>query len=200
MQSGLAPGTLQIVDWSEADHATMAVDEENILRSDKIDQHYRQLLKEGGLATHIIDGMDHLMEPGYTCISNAMKKVMENSLGKDFSRRHDKLQSNTNETNFLKKYKEANHPYFIQKEDKTLEPINTMDCIRIFQKFEELKQNPEVDPILMSLLHNAKFNLKDFTIVKINDPAQTLELVKGKTYERPRGEKSLRNLPTNCNL
>ena len=52
----------------------------------------------------------------------------------------------------------------------------------------------------MTLLHRAKFNLKDMSAVMDNKPDQILSLVKGENYERPRGEQTLKADASNCNL
>ena len=106
-----------------------------------------------------------------------------------------------NKTKLLDGFVLKNHPWFIQNEDKSIDkPVNTMDCIRIFDKLEELKKEPDADPILMTLLHLAKINLKDMTVVMDNNTSQIHSLVKGETYERPRGEQTLRADASNCNL
>lgn len=41
----------------------------------------------------------------------------------------------------MENFIEANNPWYIQNEDLTINiAINTMDCIRIFIKFKELKE------------------------------------------------------------
>jgi len=75
-----------------------------------------------------------------------------------------------------------------------------MDCIRIFNKLRELKDDPDADPTLMTLLHLAKINLKDMTVIMDNKPDQILSLVKGENYERPRGENNFKADASNCNL
>lgn len=89
----------------------------------------------------------------------------------------------------MEKLHEANHPYFIQNKDKTVNtPINTIDCIRIYNLLKELKVNPEAYPWLWSPLHVAKFNLNSMTIIMDNESPEILILVRGEKYERPRGE------------
>lgn len=102
----------------------------------------------------------------------------------------------------MEKFIEANHPYYIRSDDKTIDdPINTMDCIRIFEKLNELKEKkPDCRPTLWSPLHYATFNIKDMTVVFDIKPKEILNLVRGKTYYRPRGKYSMRNDPSNCNL
>jgi len=82
-----------------------------------------------------------------------------------------------------------------------MDPINTMDCIRIFDKLKELKEDPDADPTIMSLLHLASFNVQDMTVIMDNasHDTQVLKLFRGKTYERPRGKQSLKADASNCN-
>jgi len=77
-----------------------------------------------------------------------------------------------------------------------------MDCIRIWDKLKELKENPDTDPNLVSLLHLVSFNLKEMTVIMDSDihAANILELVRGKTYERPRGQNTLRGDASNCDI
>ena len=84
--------------------------------------------------------------------------------------------------------------------DGTLLPFCTMDCIRIFQKFKELKEEPESEPTLWSPIHYCKINAKAMTVILDSKPNQVLILVRGKTYERPRGKTSLRADASDCNL
>ena len=64
---------------------------------------------------------------------------------------------------------DSNYPYYIQNEEKSVDiPVNTMDCIRIYQKLNELKENPDSYPILWTPLHIATFNLKEMTVA-MND-------------------------------
>ena len=101
----------------------------------------------------------------------------------------------------LDKFEKANHPYFIQNEDKTTDiPINSMDCIRIYIKLKELKEKPDDDPTLWTPLHLCVFNLKDKTVVMDAKPTDVLMLVRGKTYQRPRGKDTLRANASNTNL
>ena len=99
------------------------------------------------------------------------------------------------------KFEEANYPYFIQNEDKTTDiPINSMDCFRIHIKFKELTEKPDDDPTLWTPLHLCVFNLKDKTVVMDAKPSEILMLVRGFTYERPRGKDTLRADASNTNL
>jgi len=51
-------------------------------------------------------------------------------------------------------FTKINHPWFIQNEDKSIDiPINTMDCIRIFDNLKELKDKTGGDSSLWSPLH-----------------------------------------------
>ena len=75
-----------------------------------------------------------------------------------------------------------------------------MDCIRIYQKLEELKEKPDDSHTLWSPFHLCTINVKEMTVVLDNKPGQTLSLVRGKTYERPREEGNLRADASNCNL
>ena len=100
----------------------------------------------------------------------------------------------------LSKLTEANQPYFIKNKDQTINiPVNCIDCIRIYQKINELKEKPKDDPKLWSHLHIGTFDVKTMTVVmdgKLND---TLYLVAGQTYERPRGNDSLKADSSDCN-
>ena len=96
---------------------------------------------------------------------------------------------------------QQSYPYFIESNDGSEEtPINTLDCIRIYDKLNELKEDPWEDPWLWSPIQLAQFNIKDMTVIMDNKSSETLFLVRGKTYERPRGKSSLRADATNCNL
>jgi len=75
-----------------------------------------------------------------------------------------------------------------------------MDCIRIFGKLDELKKDPDSPPTLWSPYHLAIINIKDKTVVFDSKPDQILKLVRGETYERPRGETSLKADASNCNI
>ena len=72
-----------------------------------------------------------------------------------------------------------------------------MDCIRIYQKLNELKENPDSYPILWTPLHIATFNLKEMTVA-MND--QVFKLVRGKSYQRPRGHLSHKADASNCDI
>ena len=75
-----------------------------------------------------------------------------------------------------------------------------MDCIRIFDNLKELKEKTGGDSSLWSPLHLCQFFLVDMTVVMDNKPDLNLILVKGKTYQRPRGKTSLKADASNCNL
>ena len=64
----------------------------------------------------------------------------------------------------------ANHPYFIQKLDMTLDPLNTMDCIRIYDKNQELQKEPDNSPAIWSPIHYCWINPKDMTVVMDTKP------------------------------
>lgn len=101
----------------------------------------------------------------------------------------------------MAEFLESNHPYFIQNEEKSInEPINTMDCIRIFQKLKDIKEKKEDNPNLWSPLHYCQFFLETMTVVKDNKPDTILLLIRGKSYERHRGNQSERADASNCNL
>lgn len=101
----------------------------------------------------------------------------------------------------LEKFTESNHPFFIQNEDKTINiAINTMDCIRIFIKLKELKEEPRDDPTLWSPFHLCTFNLSEMTVELERKSSEKLILVRGESYLRPRGEETLRADASNCNL
>ena len=132
---------------------------------------------------------------------------------KDFSKKHDKLEleqedpigsknSKAKKNKILEdSFTEINYPWFIQNKDKSIDmPINTMDCIRIFENLKQLKEKTGGDSSLWSPLHLCQFFFVDMTVVMDNKPDQTLLLVRGKTYERPRGQTSLRADASNCNL
>jgi len=142
---------------------------------------------------------------------------------KDFSKMHERLDDNDGDVEtvelwqmdaaqkkeLIKRNKaikarimtlllKSGHPYFIQNHDKSVNiPINTMDCIRIYEKCNELIGNPDSDPLLWTPLHMAEFNLKEMTVL-MNE--EFFELVRGKTYQRPRGNISHRADASNCNL
>jgi len=93
------------------------------------------------------------------------------------------------------------HPWFIQNKDKSIDiPINTMDCIRIFDNLKQLKDKTGGDSSLWSPLHLCQFFLVDMTVVMDNKPDQQLILVRGTTSETFRGPTSLRADASNCNL
>ncbi len=75
-----------------------------------------------------------------------------------------------------------------------------MDCIRIFDKLDLLKKEPDNAPTLWSPIHYSNMNIKAMTVVMDSKPDQVLKLVRGKTYQRPRGKTSLRADSSNCNL
>ena len=138
---------------------------------------------------------------------------------KDFSKIHDKLEQEEEEKDegpinpkTMKEKKEGllsdtgslteiNYPWFIQSEDKSTDiPINTMDCIRIFENLKQLKDKTGGDSSLWSPIHLCQFFFIDMTVKMDNKPDQHLILVRGETYERPRGQTSLRADASNCNL
>merc|ERR1712194_943001 len=106
-----------------------------------------------------------------------MKMFFENESRNDFSNKHDEFideltktvepmgikQNEESKAKVLKKInlEQVNHPYFIQKFDMTLDPINTMDCIRIFDKIQELDKEPDSNPTLYSPIHYCTINLKE---------------------------------------
>ena len=51
-------------------------------------------------------------------------------------------QKKKSKTKVLVNFKDLNHPYYIQLMNGELIPICTMDCIRIFDKLDELKKEP----------------------------------------------------------
>ena len=57
-----------------------------------------------------------------------------------------------------------------------------MDCIRIFDKLDELKKNPDNAPTLWSPIHYCNIDIKAMTVVMDSKPEKVLELVRGKTY------------------
>ena len=118
---------------------------------------------------------------------------MDAAQKKEFIKRNKAIKARVM-TLFLK----SNHPYFIQNNDKSINiPINTMDCIRIYEKCNELIGNPDSDSLLCTPLHMAEFNLNKMTVDMNN---QVFKLVRGKTYQRPRGNISHRADASNCNL
>lgn len=113
----------------------------------------------------------------------------------------DKKKNKQRKDKVMDKFVEANNPYYIQNKSRSIDiPINTMDCIRIFEKLEELKTEPENEPTLWSPLHLAKINPKEKTVVFESKPDQILKLIKGKNYERPRGARALKADASNCNI
>ena len=80
----------------------------------------------------------------------------------------------------MSKFIKANHPYYIQSEDKKINiPINTIDNIRIYKKLKSLGDNSEANPSIWSFFHTAQLNLKEMTVIIDNDPTQILKLVRG---------------------
>ena len=65
-------------------------------------------------------------------------------------------------------------------------PINSMDCIRINTKFQELEMEPKGDPTIYTYLHLCTINVKE-KIVEM-DTSKILALWRGDDYERPRGD------------
>jgi len=63
-----------------------------------------------------------------------------------------------------------------------------MDCIRIYNKLDEFKHNPQADPMLWSILHGAMLNCKTLTVTMDETPHITLNLFRGKEYERVRSD------------
>ena len=113
----------------------------------------------------------------------------------------DQEQKKAKKTKLLDKFVVANHPYFARNGDKTINiPINSMDCIRIFELKGGLKKDQSLDPVLWCPLHMITINAKENTVFMDNDPSTELKLVRNETYERPRGESSLRADASNCNL
>ena len=89
----------------------------------------------------------------------------------------------------MSKLIESNHPYYIRSKDKTINiPINSLDCIRINTKLNELDLDPDDDPTLWTPLHNCTFNVLEKTVVMDEKPNESLTLRRGKNYERPRGD------------
>lgn len=65
-----------------------------------------------------------------------------------------------------------------------------MDCIRIFLKINELKDNLEADPVLWLPEHLSIVDLRDMTAkIGVQTP-KVVSLMRGETYERSRGEDS----------
>jgi len=134
------------------------------LNSNKCDQQWRHYLREAGVYQKTnIHHSDDLM-----LILKAMEMFFLIESIKDFSKKHDNLkigkeddtvktmdlkQKKESKAKVLANLREANHPYFIQILDGTLLPFCTMDCIRIFQKFKELIEEPESEPTLWSPIH-----------------------------------------------
>ena len=130
---------------------------------------------------------------------------MMNEIQKDFSKKHEQLEQEDEvpiDPKNMKAKKEKMmieftlkimlHPWFIQNKDKSIDiPINTMDCIRIFDNLKQLKDKTGGDSSLWSPLHLCQFFLVDMTVVMDNKPDQQLILVRGKTSETFRGPTSL---------
>ena len=47
----------------------------------------------------------------------------------------------------------------------------------------QLKDEPKTDTIVVSILHQATFDLRDMTVVKFKNPNEKLILVRAKNYE-----------------
>ena len=139
---------------------------------------------------------------------------MMNEFQKDFSKKHEQLEQEdegpidpknmkAKKEKMMKEFtlKIMLHPWFIQNKDKSTNiPVNTMDCIRIFDNLKQLKDKTGGDSSLWSPLHLCQFFLVDMTVVMDNKPDQQLILVRGKTSETFRGPTSLRADASNCNL
>lgn len=175
-----------------------------------------------GYEEYAKDPVAHENKYGQLVILKALKMFVRIVTVKDFSKKYENLDDNDGDAQeqemdaaqkkelmkvkkaikmkVMDLFLESNHPYFIQNKDKSINtPVNTMDCIRIYQKCNELTDDPDCDQFLWSPLHLANFNLKDMT-VSMNDKDFNLDLVRGKTYHRPRGSTSQRADASNCNL
>ena len=65
-------------------------------------------------------------------------------------------------------------------------PINSMDCIRINTKFQELEIKPEGDPTIYTYRHLCTINVIEKKVEM--DNGKILDLLRGDDYERPRGD------------
>ena len=91
-------------------------------------------------------------------------------------------QKKKSKAKVMSSFEEKNHPYFIELMDGELRPICTMDCIRIFDKLNELKKEPDKVSTLWSPIHYCNIDIKNMTVVMDSKPNQVLKLVRGKTY------------------
>ena len=91
-------------------------------------------------------------------------------------------QKKKSKAKVMSSFQEKNYPYFIELMDGELRPICTMDCIRIFDKLDELKKEPDNAPTLWSPIHYCNIDIKTMTVVMDSKPDQVLKLVRGKTY------------------
>jgi len=121
-----------------------------------------------GYEKHGEDGRAHENKYSQLIILKALKMFVQIVIVKDFSKGHENLDENDGDAQeqemdaaqkkelmkvrkaikmkVMALFLESNHPYFIQNKDKSINtPINTMDCIRIYQKRNELTDDPDCD-------------------------------------------------------
>jgi len=65
---------------------------------------------------------------------------------------------------------------------------------------EELSGKSDADPLIWSSSHSATLNLKDMTAVIVTIPSETLNLIRGETYSRPRGDDTFTANLFSCDL
>jgi len=126
---------------------------------------------------------------------------IENESSKDFSKLHDIPKAEGDQPiNIVKKIEEMSieerkkskskvvdqlewisHPYSFLDENGTLTCINTIDCIQIYLKMEQLK--PEEDAIVISIIHSVTIDLKNMTVTMLNNPKKTFTLIRAESYK-----------------
>lgn len=92
----------------------------------------------------------------------------------------------------------ANWPYYVKDPNGTkssIQPLNDIDCIRIYQSVAELKQRESSNPLSLKMylpFSKVKINLATMSAYSDDKPESRLVLVHGKYNERHRARDSMK--------
>lgn len=88
----------------------------------------------------------------------------------------------------------ANWPYYIMNEDGTYnEPVNSIDCLIIYQRLKKIRQGQEKDPLILLPLENFEVNVNDMTAIKDFNPHEKYRLIKADKNVRKRNTECAKN-------
>lgn len=88
----------------------------------------------------------------------------------------------------------ANWPYFIKNADGSFnEPVNSIDCLIIYQRMKKIRQGQESDPNILLPLMNFEVDVKEMTAIKDFNPNEKYTLAKADKNVRLRGAECAKN-------